>query len=90
MVKENQAVETCVKYSYLYLPVEKTNYIKIDGIIYFKSREQHWFWSWKNRKFDNQNMALIMIEILHEKQCINEATYNQIMKNNHYINQYVS
>ncbi len=88
MAEGNQTVETDVKYSYLYLPVMNIIYLEADGIIYFKSKEQHWFWSWKNRKFDNRNMALKLIEILYEKQFINEATYNQIMKNNHYINQY--
>jgi hypothetical protein len=33
-------------------------------------------------------MALVMVEILHEKQLINDATYKKIMKNNQYLNYY--
>lgn len=32
-----------IKYSYLYLPVMNIIYLKADGNIYFKSKEQHWF-----------------------------------------------
>lgn len=40
------------------------------------------------RNFNNYNMALVMVEILHEKQLINDATYKKIMKNNQYLNYY--
>lgn len=74
--------------SLLYIPSNDTINIDFCNIIYFKSKAEHWLWVWNSRKFDNHNMALTMIEILYEKQMINEATYYKIMKSNHYINNY--
>lgn len=37
-------------------------------------------WIWGKYRLSNYNMALILIEILYEKNLINEATYKSIMK----------
>ena len=37
-------------------------------------------WRWRRNKFDNHNMALMLIEILYRRNQINEATYQKIMK----------
>lgn len=86
MVKEN--LNFTNGFTFLYLP--KNTHISIDksNIIMFESREYFWlhrcYESWTERKFDNYNMALTMIDILFEKHLINEATYNNIVKKNKY------
>lgn len=75
-------------YSCLYLSSVKMIHSNTNTLIYVQTKEEHWYWVWKNRKFDNYNMALVLIEILYEKQLINDATYNKIMKSNHYIEQF--
>lgn len=38
------------------------------------------FWMWKPRKFNNYDMALMLIDILYSRELINEATYRKIIK----------
>lgn len=46
-------------------------------IIFYIPRNQ---WMWRRHKFDNHNMALMLIEVLYSRNQINEATYRKIMK----------
>ncbi len=46
-------------------------------IIFSISRNE---WMWRRHKFDNHNMALMLVEILYSRNQINEATYRKIMK----------
>jgi hypothetical protein len=39
-------------------------------------------WMWKPRKFNNHDMALILVNILYRRKQINEATYRKIMNRN--------
>lgn len=43
-------------------------------------------WMWRRHKFDNHNMALMLVEILYSRNQINEATYRKIMKKYHIQN----
>ena len=43
-------------------------------------------WIWRRHKFDNHNMALMLIEILYQRNQLNEATYRKIMKKYHIQN----
>ena len=36
-------------------------------------------WMWRPRKFNNHDMALMLVNILYRRKQINEATYNKIM-----------
>jgi len=56
--------------------------LKKDIIFYIPSNG----WMWRRQKFDNHNMALMLIEILYSKNQINEATYRKIMKKYHIQN----
>ncbi len=39
-------------------------------------------WMWNPRKFNNHDMALMLIDILYSRNLINEATYRKIIKKN--------
>lgn len=68
-------------YVYLEKPIKR---IKMEGIIYYQTRNQMWFW---NRKYyDNHDMAIMLIDILYQRNLINEATYRKITNKNHLQN----
>lgn len=39
-------------------------------------------WMWRPRKFNNHDMALMLVNILYRRKQINEATYRKIMNRN--------
>lgn len=58
--------------------------VNLEGIIYYQSRRESWFW---NRKYyETHNMALMLIEILYQRNQINEPTYRKIMNKNYIQN----
>ena len=57
-----------------------TSVIYKDDIIYVNRSV------WINSKYDNHNMALMLIEMLYKCNMINEATYRKIMSKNQIMN----
>ena len=46
------------------------------------------FPKWTDQKFNNFNMALMLVEIMFEKGLVNDATYSAIRKKHHVIDDY--
>ena len=54
--------------------------VRKSEVIFFQSK--HILLLEETRKYDNHNMALMLIEMLYEKGMVNEATYRTIMSKN--------
>lgn len=67
---------------YIAVVTTKIPVLKKDVIFYISRNE----WMWRRHKFDNHNMALMLVEILYSRNQINEATYRKIMRKYHIQN----
>ncbi len=56
------------------------------GIVLCVRKEEFWLYQQKRKRFNNHNMALMLVEILYSKNQINEATYRKIMRKYHIQN----
>ena len=52
------------------IPVPKAS------IIFYLTKEEHWIFT--KPKYDPHTMAMMLIDILHEQNVINDATYRKI------------
>lgn len=60
---------------YISVVATKVPIMKKDIIIYVPRNG----WMWRKHKYDNHNMALMLIDILYRRNQINEPTYRKIM-----------
>ncbi len=64
-----------------YIYVQGDIKLKLDKKIQiFYCCSVNWLWCFK---YDNSDMALMLIDILHQKKVINDATYSKIMSKNY-------
>lgn len=60
----------------LYLNITKLPAIPVKGIIFYLTAEEHWLSP--KPQYDVRTMAMMLIDILHEQNMINDATYRKI------------
>ena len=85
-VKTNYKSETKVfdkKKSHNILGDWLRRYLNPNQLIDFIIIEEQvlYFYGWQEKKFDNHDMALMLVDILHSQGIVNNATYQKIMKN---------
>ena len=71
--EERQSPIECYYKRYLN-PIQSIDFLVIEEQILY-------FYGWQEEKFNNHDMALLLIDILHSQGIVNNATYKKIMKN---------
>lgn len=54
-------------------------------VFYCIVAEDFWLYQRKRRQYNNHNMALMLIDILHDRKLVNDATYKRIICKNEYL-----
>ena len=60
----------------LFMNVKNIILVPKASIIFYLTKEEHWIFP--KPKYDTHTMAMMLIDILHEQNVINDATYRKI------------
>lgn len=58
-----------------------------EDVLLYVRKEDFWLYQQKRKRFNNHNMALMLIDILHSRKLVNDVTYTNIMRRNRYVYQ---